>query len=481
MAGMVTVNSPPLYNSNHTQVYTPFNRDFIIDLFDAVKNPHQHERRMRNAYGDWNAAVEAEGNRFFDELEANQSAVESGLRRRFILPGPPCVFEGSKWVRRVTPILSEMQGEESNIHRGFPRTLIPEFIVPGPAPMASNYPNNWQRINLADSDLRYGWAKTVAYNPLTYYDEGPSGGLGQIEPAYDRRHLVTTVNYSDDLARKQETGEPKPKAITMLDLGTLGSSGSTYEGELKFYLGEVAKAFREVDAQGNLSTGTGWYSYDTQRGNLIIQRLAALYYDMLRSYSDSNTTQQDWGDVTDDTPGSEREAVSRRQQAFMLAVNTVAFAAPRSTSVSGVPGFIPVVSYADVANNTTLQYDHLWANGTGATDLRYNGYAPQPFFTEAIAYQAIYDPNSPSDEDDPNIPNLAIAYELFNPNDPYYDGTTDTFGKVDLFGVWLGQFAVSVNGANPNITAENTDWHRLAPLGLQDARMNGRSFVSVRA
>jgi hypothetical protein len=475
-SGMVTLDSPTLYDIGNN-AYLPFNRDFTIDLFDAIRVGGMSLRRQYQ---------NAEQNRLFDELEANQGGVEAPLRRRFTLPSPPDEVDRFDTYRRIPPVLAELQGETDR-HPGFPETLIPHFTNP----YSLSDPKNWQRVNIGvDSrpgDQRDSWARTVAQD-ADAYNSGAAGPPWQPDSApYRRRHFVTTVNYSDELARKQESNDPKPTMARPLDFGTIGSTtnpprGATYEGELKFYLGEVAKAFREVDDAGMTQAGTGWYSYDVTNGNLIIERLARLYYDMLRSHSGSGS---DWGNAAnpdDDGP----EAASRRQQAFMLAVNTVAFAAPRSTRRTA-RGFIPVVSYADVTV-PGMFYDNQRGNGSGANELRYIGYTPQPFFTEVIAYkEADADPNDPnyvSDPndplyDDPNVPNLVLAVELYNPNTPCFEGWQDAFGPVDAHGLWLSQFAISVNGANPGDPNAVGEWQRFETAFGFGLRLNGRSFMRL--
>jgi hypothetical protein len=477
--GMVTLDSPTLYSQNGSVAYLPFNRSFTIDLFDSIR---EGSRSMREQYSNL-----TEQNRLFDQLQASTAAVEASLRRRYTLPSPPDEVYHFDAYRRVPPILAELQGE-TNLHLGFRPALIPSFTYPAPL---TDY-DNYQRINIGveagSGDERLGWARAVARNPTEYNVSGGSSGGGQGSPAvqYNQRHFITTINNSDELARKQEPNDPQPTATTRLDLGAVGNRGSTYGGELKFYLGEVAKAFREVDPTGATQAGTGWYSYDVTRGNLVVERLARFYYDMLRSHSSSGATPDDWGDATDANDNGP-EAASRRQQAFMLAVNTVAFAAPRSTDLLNAPGFIPVVSYADVTS-PGVAYDNSWGNGPGADDVRYTGYTPQPFFSEVIAYrEADADPNDPnyvSDPndpayDDPNVPNLVLAVELYNPNTPCYNGTTDAYGLVDVHGLWLGQFAISVNGAHPGDPNEVGASQELGTAFGFSERLNGRTFMRL--
>jgi len=446
--GMVTLSSPTLYDTNNT-AYVPFNREFTIDLFDAIKID---ARRMRQQYH-----IPDEQNRLFDDLQAHVTGVESSLRRRFILPSPPDEVYRFDIYRRVPPILAELQGE-TDLHAGFPATFIPSFSYPS----SLSDPGNWQRINIGvesrSGDERISWARAVARDPTVYNTSGSGGDeqgtMGGVP--YDRRHFITTINNSDELARKQDPNDPRPTSTSTLELGVAGR-GATYEGALKFYLREVTKAFTRT-------TGSQWeHEFDySGKGRAIIEELARVYYDMLASHSG---TGDDWGNLRDLEAG-DKEVVSRRQQAFMLAVNTVAFAAPRDTG-SGDPdyrGLIDLVSYRDLDP------------GGGGTGITYTGYSPQPFFTEVIAYDA---PDSVQQEEEgggggggggEEEVKLAIAVELYNPQDPYYDGTTNQ----DYFALNLSQFGIRID--------EDTGSTVQTLAGLlppQKRFLNGREFLAI--
>jgi hypothetical protein len=436
--GMVTLDSPTLYTAGNVAV-TPFNRDFVVDQFDANRDPR--DRRMSMLYN-----TPADEDRLFDELHANTAEVERGVRRRFLLP-PAADLDGRRAVRRVPPILAELQGELTT-HDGFPRTFLPSLG----GVQQFGEPENWQRINVGGDEAtsdRLPWAWAVSLDPTTY-DVGGNPALDRLR-AYDTRHLITTVNYSDDLARKQAHGDPDP-----LD-ATLNNRLKSYRGELKFYLGEASKAYVDL--------GGGRYAYDYRRGAVIVQRLARLFYDMLDSHDASDT--DGWGTVfeADKINSTDPEqVVSRRQQAFMLAVNTVAFAAPRDDDRSAERGRIDVVSYVD-------------ADAPGIRTPEYVGYAPQPFFSEAIAY------NEDQDDGDDHV---AIAVELYNPNDlqPGFDATAP---DNDPFALYLPQFAIAVGGVNPNAEVPGTHWRPLGdnpefqglpPIPNLAQRMSGRSFLT---
>lgn len=427
--GMVTLDSLPLYDMGG-DTYTPFNRRFAVDLFNAIRNRSDAAMWSQYDVAITDPHADSEEDRLFSALHASAAAVEASLRRRFILPGPAEMDRGSE-IRKVPPILAELQGEDGT---GFPNTLLAQFRFPPPL---GGEPKTWQRINLAvaptDNDQRRGWAWAVAYDPTEYNRSG--GGMQVPHTPYDRRHIITTANYSDELARKQTGADPTPTTLTPLDLDDTGNRGATYQGELKFYLGEVAKAF-------DLNTpGPGQYQYNPARGGVIVQRLARLYFDMLASHDD-------WASLfAEEGPESDhKQAVSRRQQAFMLAVNTVAFAAPRDLDnpPSATPGFVDAVTYTD--------------------DVTYIGYALQPFFTEAIAYN-----KERAQQTDPN--EIAIAVEIYNPGDPF--DATGT-GK-DVFGLYLPQFAVTVDEVDGAGMAPQP----LTGVGPVDTDyLDGRSFTS---
>ena len=474
--GMVALDSPTLHDvDNPGSAYAPFNRDFVMDMFDAIRGTRDTSS-LSQLYP--NAILQ---NALFDDLAASTADVELTLRRRLLLPPPQQWGDnGNDKVRALPAVLGKLFDQ-------FADTFLHTFALQGAG--GDGLSHSYERINLADDtdrdayNTRYGWAKAITCNPQDYNDGD------YINPAqgedFDRRHMLTSFSRSDELARKLSGDEPTPTVAKLFDIGT-------YNSELKFYLGEISKAFVEVNpASGAETSGTGHFAYDAARGNVIVERLARLYYDMLAGHSDSTN---DWGDITDPND-SAREVVSRRQQAFMLAVNTIAFAMPR-TENSTYRGYTGVVSYADTVLPSVPIYGNLRGNGTGAGDNLYVGYTPQMFFSEAIAHRVgEFDPNDPnapdpndpnypldpnsSNYDDPNSLNIAIGVELYNPNDPYYDGSTDTYGDVDLYGLYLPQFAVSVNGHNPNTdpTGTSRKWVQLSPFRGFGQRLNGRSFM----
>lgn len=440
--GMVTLDSPTLYQNQNA--YLPFNRYFTLGLFDAVRSPFDTQR-MKNMYRN------QEQNRLFDELHNYQGVIEKALRRRFILPAQVTGRTNLNPVTRIPTVLAELQGMSAAGYRGFSRTLFPSFQ----SVIQINNPQNWQRINIAEEsgdDRRLGWARSVAYNPVEY--NMTSGGTSLMQSSYTRRHLVTTVNNSDDLARRQTAAPPNPKAADPLGLDDTGARSALYEGELKFYLGEIDKAF-----EGPGATGTYYFKRDTD-GKVLVERLARLYFEMLAGHSKvpGLPADDEWGILSDDIPstGDSKQAVSRRQQAMMLAVNTIAFAAPRDTNTAS-EGRIPTVVYTDQRDINDPDDDYT-----------YIGYAPQPFITEVIAYNARRD-------QDTDPARIAIAVELYNPNDPYY-GTGASTLPPDIFALDLGQFALQVEEVTTGVS-------QVVLTGCgpthQPNRLPGRSFITV--
>ena len=447
--GMVTLDSPTLYYNS--TAYPPFNRCFTLGMFDSCRCPDDPQM-MKNMY-----RVILDQNRLFDELHANQSAVEQALRRRFLLPTPVFGDTGHNASTRIPPVLAELQGMGDSSHNGFPATFFPSFMSVTP----ENNAKNWQRFNLAnvnndsDNQTLIGWARAVAYSPKEYnVSVTPAGNQSSSTMSvYDHRHFMTTINNSDDLARRQNAQPHNPTAADPLGLDFNGARSALYDGELKFYLGEVEKAFVEDPPN------SGQYVYDIKNGKVIVERLARLYHEMLGSHSkvtlpdgtSFNPTSRDWDNVTTSIPSTPdyKQAVSRRQQALMLAVNTVAFGAPRDRNIL-TAGRIPTVAYNDAQSSLT-----------------YIGYAPQPFITEVIAY------NKDRDQDN-DPPKIAIAVELYNPNDSYPDGSTNPPG--DIFALDLTQFTLEVDEVNVGAQAVSLE---ACGTPEQPNRLPGRSFVTV--
>jgi len=232
---------------------------------------------------------------------------------------------------------------------------------------------------------------------------------------YAARQLATASNTSDELARIASRLETQP--------GELG----LYPGQLKYYLGRIEAAFH---GNGNFGSDPSPQRYD---GYEVIRDLASYYYEMLKDY-------EGWRPETSAFPGlrpggsggleADRIVVSRREQAYMLAVNTVAFAAPRAPD-----GKIDLV-YFELPADTPDQPDKLFV-----------GYTPQPFFTQALAYNKVV---QGSDPDDPPVSKLAVAVELYFPDDT---GDAPGVGKFSpgqgSTALNLDQFVITLNNANP--------------------------------
>lgn len=442
--GMLALDAAPVTLPMPVGDRPPFNRKFTSDLFHAIRHPL--DRRSNERLSQYPAPGGEDA--LFRDLASYRGDVEAALRRRGgLLAGPEneeLIGNTRYYTRNVPPVLSWLQGEPRRVQPnqpldlpGLDRTFLPPFDLVG----TDAKRNTWDRFNLGDPSTgiseRDAWVRSAALNPVLY---NSAGTQEQALSWYARRPFLTTTSYSDELARKQDDGEPtKP----LFDAS--GIDLKTYRGERKFWLGDIANAFDVI--------GSRQYAYDQYLGRLVVERLARLYSDMLESHA-SGSVSSKWGDVHNTGPGAfnddDAEVVSRRQQAFMLAVNTVAFAMPRDVNVT--PGWVDVVSYVDPISQT-----------------EYIGYGPQPFFSEAIAYAR-------EDNADPNEAVVALAVELFNPQDPY-DANGDALLDDDPFALNLHQFAIAIGSTNPNMTPEGTGWKRLSQTAtLPTDRFPGRSF-----
>jgi hypothetical protein len=418
--GMVTLNAPRVWNPATGAYVEPVGRRAQIRLFESLANSMD----TNSSFSGTGASPFATAKRgeFFDELAAYAPIVEANLRNRYFLPGATRADDTID----VPRVLAVLQGDvvSSEIPPGwgtfqFPNTMVTSLAYPGAVGLGGSVRRARgdsdadvrrklaQRINLADSagDL-LAWRETITRRPAAH-----NSIFSSADPSgdhYDIRHLTTTINNSDDLALKQNPAEPTATAPL-----------ATWRGEQKFYLGEVNKAFTE--------TATGVWEYDAVQGPEIIKNLARIYRDMLASHGA-------WSG----------QAVPAAQQATMLAVNTVAFASPRD-SLGPTPGWIDPVTYK-------------YTNAAGV-EYKYIGYAPQPFITEAILHRADGGGGNPGE--------LALAVELFNPQDPYYDTPTN-----DVFALNLSQFRIRVrdpSGTDPNVVPSFA-------LTNADGRFDGRQF-----
>lgn len=361
---------------------------------------HEFARRMFSWLGTGKQGVGSPPtSQLMGELYAEAAAIEPALRRRGgLLPS----YRPQGEQARVPDLLRQLEEDNWGIFA---------------APVNGEVP--WQRFNLAvpNADEWILWRNRMFLDPARVKD-GDVTALGD----YDCRHLITTVSYSDDVAREQTATLPA------------GALPGIRQGQLKFYLGDIAQAF---DPQ------TGAFLGDGGPGTRIVHRLAGYFHEMLSAYTDW----PDWPARPGWTALTEEQ--KRFRQAYMLAVNTVAFAAPRQAN-----GFIDVVT-------ATASFEPLSTRVT-----TYIGYAPQPFVTQILVYDK--DPGG-------NSESLALAVELFNPNDP-----TDLNPRFDHHALDLSQFCITLNNANPNT---NPGLGRV----LSDpqyfsyprpGRMSGRSFIA---
>lgn len=321
--------------------------------------------------------------------------------------------------------------------------------------------DSFTRFNLDDADDWIAWRAATNIDVNEYFQSGDNNA----REGYLPRRILTTQNNSDDLARIQN-----PIAPT-------GSQLGLNPGALKFCLHDITStrdvagvpygAF-SVNRVFNDSLPLPLPGRTKPRGHEIIEQLASYYYEMLADVRGAPT----WGSV--EQPGQfGREAVSRRQQAFMLAVNTVAFAAPRRTG-AGYEGWFDDIWYTDTADP--------------AGQVTYHGYTPQPFITQVVVHGEGHDPdpndpNTPSDPNDPNFPDhdLAVAVELFFPHDPG-PNTSDWNSKfssslfsVNPYALPLDQFGISIH--DPNDPLPNRVW--FVDTGLAGKRLNGRQFLTI--
>lgn len=486
--GMVSLYAPSVRESG--VMHEPFNRDFVLSLFDQFRNSAD----TQSWAATWASMTKADRDFLMDELAASAAVVDANLRNRGgLLAAAPALDAGEAFggagdvMRRVPPILAVLQGESSAYGAYgdmFSHTFIPYFPKLGALPStvptnsvrlvdaASNLPDSWSPINLAETRLkaagsseRSAAARALAVDPIPANDVNDA--TGSTRAALAQRRAITTINNSDEIARKQVPGEPIVSTSTNASYQYLGlpaslndrpltppttpQPGTTYQGELKFWLGECAKAYEPV------VNGGSTYRYNPIKGQIIVERLTRLFYDMLDSTDPASWENSVLHDYTVPATGdNEKEVVLRRQQAIMLAVNTLGFMAPRDSSGTTL-GWIDPPYYRALTSA---------AAGTG---IEYIGYTPQPFMSEVVAYSRVE--GGPTGM--PTTANTEVAVELFNPHDPFW---TDATAVADVFGLPLNQYALSINGANPNLAA--TNWKRLDQLTptLIEPQINGRSF-----
>ncbi len=377
-----------------------WNRDFVRGMFRWVRHPL-----------DTNSQPPSD--ELLARVWAERAAVEPQLRSRLGL---------------VVGNRMSVPASLAALERGWQWTFLP------------GGPNNTrtQRFNLATEWDAFRRAATIDADE---FNDWLTGVGTSPREKYVARQLMTTSNTSDELARVASRLETQP--------GQLG----LYPGQLKYYLGRIAAAF---DGNGDFVSNSSPQEYD---GYEVIRDLASYYYEMLKDH-------EGWRPETSAFPGprpggsggleADRIVVSRREQAYMLAVNTVAFAAPRAAD-----GKIDLV-YFELPADTPDQPDKLFV-----------GYTPQPFFTQALAYNKVV---QGSDPNDPPVSKLAVAVELYFPDDT---GDAPGVGKFSpgqgSTALNLDQFVITLNNANP---IDPAAFVLLSQAVGGRARLVGKNFIA---
>ncbi len=371
-----------------------WNREFVLGMFRWVRNPRDGTVLPSTA--------------LLEDAWAERAAIEPQLRSRLGL------VVGNR--AAVPESLTEFE-------KRWPWTFVPG---------GSNNART-QRFNLATEWDAFRRAATI--DPDEFNDWLASAGTSPRE-FYTARQLMTVSNTSDELARVATRLETQP--------GQLG----LYPGQLKYYLGRIAAAF---DRNGNFVSNGDGSQYD---GYEVVRDLASYYYEMLKEYDDGS-----WRPETSAFPGSEqtgRAAVSRREQAYMLAVNTVAFAAPRAAD-----------------GKIDLVYHQLFASDPSESEKLFVGYVPQPFFTQALAYNKRIEGSQPGD---PPTSKLAVAVELYFPDETGDAPGGNKFAPgASSTALNLEQFAISLNNADPN---DPSAYVLLSRAVGSRPRLVGKNFIA---
>lgn len=403
-----------------------WNRDFLCGMFNWLRH------RSDSATLQGTAAQPGEKT-LLDQVVAQRNSIEPLLRTR----GGLLLGERGTDATFLPPALHTLQ-DQSGWY--FFHTLVPDYSQrTGVAPAE----RLWQRFNIALKSDWDVWRQAVTVAADDYNAQVAVNSTNRTLPdELARRRVVTTVNYSDELVREQRadfTNFPASAA-------TPSPQAGTDPGQLKFYLGRIDQAF---DASGY---------YDPNMGPGVVRELAGYFHEMLADYRGWVLDPLDPTGVYPVT-----ESVTRRDQAIMLAVNLVGFAAPRRPATVGDAGRVDVVWYYDAATQRT-----------------YYAQGPQPYITQVLAYrkekETLSDPNDPNSTKLYSYP-VAMAVELYNPNDGLaLIGPSDTDHEL-----YLPQFAISV--ASDKSSAGTL--YALGPSGLIQGGSNfptwldGRSFLTL--
>jgi hypothetical protein len=366
-----------------------WNRQFIYNQFNWIKSVADNRDYLGKRPGAVSDTTSDEY--LLDSVWNSRTLIEPLLRQR----GGLLAGQRGADPAYVPPALAALQER-------FYNTLIPPYATRVGTDKA------WQRFNLTSSQDWKAWAKAMTVDPAPLSVQTWSG----TPTTYAARRNLTTENNSDDLARKENT-----------DVPTAAEPG-LYSGQLKFYLGRIRRAYDE-DATGQ--SGTHQFLHPG-----IVRELVTYYAELLRPYPEP-------------TINANLGIISKRKQAFMLAVNTVQFAARRMESG---------------------RLDRAWI--TDGDDV-YVGYGPQPFITQVIACRT---------KDDPN--DIALAIELYNPNEPDPVGFSGAAQYSQ--NLYLPQFAISLQSESPKIP-NPAHFRALDPTSASVANMPeympGRSFKTI--
>ncbi|QOJ15566.1 MAG: hypothetical protein HRU75_13360 [Planctomycetia bacterium] len=420
----VSLLSPGRYGDARNP--TAFGREFAVGMFSFLRHP---EDRGRLALND---------DVLFSGIAANAPALQAVLSRRGgILASESQVAQGApqRDTARVPAFLRELE-------QRFPYTFVTRFQPSrGAQTLKGEF---WQRFSLITNSARNpqadelqafsGSAKLAPLESARLYGQ-PFRNGEDADHMLDRRHLLTTYSHSDELARHLGA-----RSASRLGMEAIGASPmGLAPGRTKFYLGRIAdprpfpnrlrpQGVGQDDPRGAFNANG---TFNPITGGRVIREIADYYFEMLYSHSGWKMP-----DVT-------QPVAAMRRQAFMLAVNTVAFAAPRrAANVGGAPvGRIDPVYYVDSVG--------------GGLDVVV-GYQPQPYITQLtvvgekrrVGSGGGPGPTLGSAED------LAIAVELYNPNDPTAISADPFDVTVDQHALALDDYAISIGDPNANGPAD---------------------------
>ncbi len=453
--GMVTLDSPAVYDAEARDEFAPWNREFSRVMFNTLRNPRDNRvLTVPPVSGNdpWNP--------LFSSIRESREGVEAALRRR------GGVLGGYRGESASDPAVMNLLQQED----WFQATLQHEFTLPTlQTPRGLERGAYVPRINLTDMDQVEAWTRAVALNPVAFNNTIPAGpGAANINnldllTAYCRSRLMTTTNNSDELAPQQI-----PAPVTVAD--TQYESFNLPPGATKFYLGAIDRAF-DADGDGVVEPGERQFLGDGGVGDDVVRELAAYFEEMLASH-------QGWrpNNFPLPIPATGLQEVTRREQALMLAVNTIAFATPRIFSLAN-PGVLPA---AVLPGEFEGFIEPVWYTDGRPSRVMdrpaqvYCGYAPQPVFSEVVIVNP--DPNDasfivPEQPLEPNeirpppdstiTPELTLAVELYNPY-----ASADFADVTHRGGLPFAQYAISVGAtSNPNLEPDGSTWTSLRGAG----------------